>query len=118
MTVTIAWSDPEQAQTIAEAVGAAVADGGAEYFPQLTGVKAQAVLIDGPGIAQVGRSLQQKLDLPIRLFLALLAGIALAVFLDYVDDTIRDRSEIESMGVQVLGEIPRRRGLHRRIGRS
>jgi capsular polysaccharide biosynthesis protein len=118
MTVAITWADREQVQTIAEAVGAVVRDGGAEYFPQLAGVDAEAVLIDGPGIGPVGRSLKDKLDLPIRLFVALLAGIALAFLLDYIDDTIRDRAEVESLGTQVLGEIPRKPRLPRRTGRG
>jgi capsular polysaccharide biosynthesis protein len=60
----------------------------------------------------VGKSLRERLDLPIRLFLALLAGIALAFLLDYLDDTVRDQAELEEMGITVLGEIPRRsRGL-------
>jgi capsular polysaccharide biosynthesis protein len=108
MTVTISWGDREQVQAIAEAVGAAVADGGAEYFPQLAGVDAQAVLIDGPGIGEVGRSLKDKLDLPIRLFVALVAGVALAFLWDYLDDTVGGRDEVESLGVPVLGEIPRK----------
>jgi capsular polysaccharide biosynthesis protein len=108
MTVTITWGDRDQVQSIAEAVGAAVEDGGAAYFPQLEGVRAQAVLIDGPAIGQVGRSLRQKLDLPLRLFLALAAGIGLAFLLEYLDDTVRGRAEVEAMGVAVLGEIPRR----------
>ena len=57
MTVTVTWGDRDEVQAIAEAVGAAVEDGGADYFPQLAGVEAQAVLIDGPGIGQAGRSL-------------------------------------------------------------
>jgi capsular polysaccharide biosynthesis protein len=118
MTVTITWGDRDQVQTIAEAVGAALSNGGAAYFPQLAGVEAQAVLIDGPGISQTGRSLKEKLDLPIRLFVALAAGVALAFLWDYLDDTIRDRTEVESFGVQVLGEIPRRPRLRRRIERS
>lgn len=107
MTVTITWSDRDQARAIAETVGAAVADGGAEYFPQLVGVQAKAVRIDGPGIGQVGRSLRDKLDLPLRLFVALVAGVALAFLWDYLDDTVRDRAEVEALGVDVLGEIPR-----------
>jgi capsular polysaccharide biosynthesis protein len=112
MTVSITWSDPDQIQAIAEAVGAAVEDGGADYFPQLVGVEARAILIDGPGIGQVGRSLRSQLDLPIRLFLALVAGVALTFLWDYLDDTVRDRADLESMGAPVLGEIPRigRRG--------
>ncbi len=107
MTVTITWPDREQLQAIAEAVGAAVNDIGPDYFPQLAGVEARAVLIDGPGIGQVGRSLKQKLDLPIRLLIALAAGVAGAFLWDYLDDTVRDRAEVEALGAPVLGEIPR-----------
>ena len=108
MTVSVTWRDRDQVQAIAEAAGAAVQDGGAGYFPQLAGVGAQAVLIDGPGIGQVGRSLTDKLDLPIRLFVALVAGVALTFLWEYLDDTVRDRAEVEALGVPILGEIPRR----------
>jgi capsular polysaccharide biosynthesis protein len=118
MTVNVTWSDQAQVQMIAEAVGAAVEDGGADYFPQLAGVEAKAVLIDGPGIGQTGRSLRQKLDLPIRLLLALVAGVALVFLWDYLDDTVRDRAEVESMGVPVLGEIPRKRRGWRKTKRA
>ena len=118
MTVSITWPNPDQLQSIAEAVGAAVQDGGADYFPQLVGVEAQAVLIDGPGIGQVGRSLKDQLDLPIRLFVALAAGIALAFLWDYLDDTVRDRTDAEALGVQLLGEIPRSPRRWRRPGSS
>lgn len=107
MTVTITWPDRQQVQAIAEAVGAVLNDIGPDYFPQLAGVEARAVLIDGPGIGQVGRSLKQKLDLPIRLFLAAVAGVAAAFLWDYLDDTVRDRAGVEALGVPVLGEIPR-----------
>jgi capsular polysaccharide biosynthesis protein len=115
MTVTITWRDRDQVQAIAEAVGAAIEDGGAGYFPQLVGVEAQAVLIDGPGIGQVGRSLTDKLDLPIRLFVAFVAGVALTFLWDYLDDTVRDRSEVEALGVSILGEIPRPNRLRNRL---
>jgi len=118
MTVNITWGDRDQVQAIAEAVGAAVRDGGAAYFPQLAGVQAEAILVDGPGIGRVGRSLKDKLDLPLRLFVALVAGVALAFLWDYFDDTIRDQAEVETLGVAVLGEIPRKRRLRRWIKRS
>jgi capsular polysaccharide biosynthesis protein len=118
MTVNITWGNREQIQAIAEAVGAAVQNGGADYFPQLAGVSAKAILIDGPGIGQVGRSLKDTLDLPIRLFVALVAGVALAFLWDYLDDTVRDRAEAEAWGAPVLGEIPRPAPLWRRARRS
>lgn len=114
MSVSIAWGDRHQVQAISEAVGAAVNDGGADYFPQLTGVEAKALLIDGPAIGQVGRSLKDKLDLPIRLFLALAAGVALAFLWDYLDDTVRDRADLEPLDTPVLAEIPRRPPFWRR----
>jgi capsular polysaccharide biosynthesis protein len=107
MTVTVTWSDEEEVQAIAEAVGAEVQDAGADYFPQLLGVDAQAVLIDGPGIGQAGRSLTDKLDLPVRLLIAFVAGVGLAFLWDYLDDTVRERSEVEALDVPILGEIPR-----------
>jgi capsular polysaccharide biosynthesis protein len=118
MTVSITWRERDQAQAIAEAVGVVVKDGGADYFPQLLGIEAEAVLIDGPGIGQVGRSLKDKLDLPIRLFVALVAGVALAFLWDYLDDTVRDRGEVEALGAPVLGEIPTKKGWWHRVKRS
>lgn len=118
MTVSITWRDPDQVQAIAEAVGAAVESGGADYFPQLAGVEAKAVLIDGPGIGPVGRSLKDKLDLPIRLFVAFVAGVALAFLWDYLDDTIRDRTDLEALDLPVLGEIPRQPSRRQRAKRS
>ncbi len=114
MSVRIIWGDPDQLQAIAEAVGAAVNDVGPDYFPQLEGIEAEAVLIDGPGIVPVGGSLLDKLDIPLRLLVALVAGVALAFLWDYLDDTVRSRAEVEDLGVAVLGEIPDRRRLWRR----
>jgi capsular polysaccharide biosynthesis protein len=118
MTVTITGNDPARVQAVAEATAAAIADGGADYFPQLTGVEARAVLIDGPGIGQAGPSLQAQLDLPLRLFVALVAGVALAFLWDYFDDTVRNRTEIESLGLRVLGEIPKAARARRKVERS
>jgi len=109
MSVTIDWPDEAQVQAIAEAVGEAVQDAGQEYFPQLEGTQAKALLIDGPGIAPVGLSLRQKLDLPLRLLIALVASVVIAFTWDYLDNSVRDRAEVESLGVSVLGEIPRPR---------
>ena len=107
MTVTATGRDEVQVQAIAEAIGAEVQDAGADYFPQLDGVEAQAVLIDGPGIGRAGPSLTDKLDLPLRLLIAFVTGVALTFLWHYLDDTVRDRAEIEALDVPILGEIPR-----------
>ncbi len=115
MSVSISADDRTKAQAIAEAVAAAIEDGGAAYFPQLAEIEASAILIDGPSISQAARSLRDKLDLPLRLLLAIVAGVVLAFLLDYLDDTVRDREEVEALGLDVLGEIPHRSRAWRRV---
>ena len=66
-------------------------------------------MIDPPTISLVGPSLRQRLDLPLRTILALVAGIGLAFLLDYLDDTIRGRTDIEALGLPILAEIPQAR---------
>ena len=118
MSVSITWGDRNQVQQIAEQVGAAVQDGGADYFPQLAGIEAKALLIDGPSIVPAGRSLKDKLDLPIRLLVAVLAGVALAFLWDYLDASVRDREDAEALGLAVLGEIPKKPPRWRWLRRS
>ncbi len=60
-------------------------------------------------MSPVPPSLSERLDLPVRLLLALLAGIALAFLLDYLDDSIRGRQDLEEMDIPVMAEVPRRR---------
>ena len=66
-------------------------------------------LFDGPTVSGVPPSLSQRLDLPVRLFLALIAGVALCFVLDYLDDGVRGREELEAMGIGVLAEVPGQR---------
>ena len=109
MSVRITWADRDQLQAIAEAVGAAVNDVGPDYFPQLAGVEAEAVLIDGPGIvARWAAASPTSWTSRSACFVALVAGVALAFLWDYLDDTVRSRAEVEGLGVPVLGEIPRK----------
>jgi capsular polysaccharide biosynthesis protein len=44
----------------------------------------------------------------VRLLLALVAGLALTFLLDYLDDSVRGRADLEAMGIAVLGEVPKR----------
>ena len=63
----------------------------------------------GAMVAPIGRSLREQLDIPIRVVIALLAGIALAFILDYLDTSVRDARDAESLGLRVVGEIPKPR---------
>ena len=107
LTVGVSWGDATQLQAIAEAVSATVTESSAEFFSQFSAEEADFRLIDPPVITQVGRSAREQLDLPLRVALALVAGVALAFLLHYLDDYVRERGDLEKLDIDVLGEVPR-----------
>lgn len=106
LTMRITWGDEEQLRLIANAAAQTLQEESSKYFAQLGVSQAEIYLIDPPVVVPVPPGLTRRLDLPIRLFLALLAGVALTFLLDYLDDTLRDRAEVEALGLEVLVEIP------------
>ncbi len=107
LTVNVGWSDEAQLRAIAKAIAATLTESSAEFFGQFSAEEADIRLIDPPTISQVGRPAREQLDLPLRMLLGLAAGIALAFLWHYLDTTVRERAELEQMGLTVLGEIPR-----------
>jgi len=104
--ISINWPKAEELRSIADAVVQVVRSQGDSYFSQLSTGSATISVIDPPSISKVGPSLRQRLDLPLRLLLGLGAGVGLAFLLDYLDDTIRDRIDLEDLGLTILAEIP------------
>jgi capsular polysaccharide biosynthesis protein len=109
VTIRVTWGDPDEALSIVTAAVEVLKQDAPAYFGRLGLEQPQVTLFDGPGVSAVPPSLTERLDLPVRLLLALLAGIALAFLLNYLDDSIRGRQELEGMGIRVLAEVPRRR---------
>ncbi len=107
MSMNISAGNPDQARTIAQAASKTLETENSKYFKQLGSEGATVTIIDGPDVSAVGPGLRERLDIPIRLALALVAGVFLVFLLDYLDDTVRSGREIEAMGMQVLAEIPR-----------
>lgn len=107
MSMTVTWSNPDQAQKIVDAAIANLSDNNAKYFAQLGATGAMVAVIDKPSVSRVGASLREQLDIPIRVLIALLAGIALAFILDYLDNSVRDAHDAEGLGLNVIAEIPR-----------
>lgn len=106
LTVNVFWGNAEQLADIANAIAAVLPTEIARHFAQVGTGGVYASLIDPPTISVVGPGLKEKLDLPIRLFLALATGIALTFVLDYLDDTVRNKMEVEQSGIEILAEIP------------
>lgn len=112
LTVSIAWGDAQQLALIANSVARLLPSEIARYLAQVGTGGVHANLIDPPAIGGVGQSLRDKMDLPIRLVLAVAVGLALILLLEYLDDSVRDQTELESSGLTVLAQVPaqRRRG--------
>lgn len=109
LTVSVGGGDSDQLADIANAAVAVLQEEAAQFVGAVGNGEPMLRLIDPPAISQVGPSLRQKLDLPIRLGLAVFTGVAGAFLLDYLDTSIRGRDEVEDMGIQVLAQIPRHR---------
>jgi capsular polysaccharide biosynthesis protein len=77
-------------------------------LPQLGGQTADLVQMDPPIVNRVPPGITTQLQLPLRIGLALAAGIGLALLVDYLDPAVRGRRELESMGLPVIAEIPRK----------
>ncbi len=76
-------------------------------FPQNGPSGATITPLDAVSIAPAPPSLKSRLDIPIRVILGLVFGIVLAFIAHYLDPRVRDRSEVEAMGYNIVGEIPK-----------
>lgn len=108
LNITLSGGDAAQLNAIADAVSAAMTDAAYLFMPRLLADQGAVYLVNRGQPAAIGPSLRQRLDLPLRLALALVAGILIVFLLEYLDDRLRDRQQLEALGIQVLGEIPRR----------
>ncbi len=109
LTVTVAGSSPESALAIAGAAARVLEEQQQKYFAQLQTDRAQVHLIDPPALVPSPVSVRDRLDIPLRVLLALAAGVGLAFLLDHLDDSIRSAAELEAMGISVLAELPPKR---------
>jgi capsular polysaccharide biosynthesis protein len=108
MTINVSWPNENELRAIANAVAATLTQSSSDFFSQFSADEADIRQIDAPVVSAVGLPAREQLDLPLRVLLALAAGVGLAYLLDYLDRSVRDRSEVEALGLTVLSEIPRR----------
>lgn len=109
MTVGITWGNPDELAAIGDAVAATIEQEAATFMPRLFAQNGAAYLVNQGGVGVVGPGLRERLQFPLRLLIALAAGIALAFLADYLDDRVRGREDIERLGLRVVGEIPKKR---------
>jgi hypothetical protein len=112
LVVYLSWGNPEQLTALAEAVSKVLQEQNAAAFPQLGGQAAVVVPLDKlpldpQSIPPTPPSLRTRFDLPLKVGLGLAAGIALALIAHYFDPYVRERDELEQIGLKVIAEIPR-----------
>ena len=117
LTVTVSWHDPDELAAIANAVVTVLQHQSGRYFAQLATDDGVISLIDPPMVTALAPSLRQRLDLPLRLILGLAASIGLTFLLDYLDDSVRHRGDLEALGVVLLGQVPPEGPWLARLGR-
>lgn len=107
LTLSLSSGDPELLAQMMDVAIVVLREQNATALPQLGGETARLVQLDEPVVSAAPGGLRSQLDLPLRLLLALIVGLGLAFLAEYLDPTVRDRQEIERMGLVVLGEVPR-----------
>ncbi len=107
LTVSLTSGDAAQLAVVLDGVIAVLTEDNAVALPQLGGETAVLTQLDEPVVNQISPGLRGQLDLPLRVALALFAGLGLALLAHYLDPAVRDREELEGVGLPILGEIPR-----------
>ncbi|MCB0187990.1 MAG: hypothetical protein KDE31_27170 [Caldilineaceae bacterium] len=108
LTVTIGgWPSAEELQSISDAIVAELATNSTYYFEQLGTTETKVTLLDRPTIGAVGPSLRSRTEWPLRVILAFFVGIGLVFLLDYLDTSVRNSQDLEAIGLQVIGMIPK-----------
>ena len=108
LVVYLTWPDADQIVAVAGAITAELTGNGAAYFPQLEGIEPAVRPLDTPTPIALPPGLRAQLMGPaIKIALALVVGVALALLWHYLDPTLHTREEVEALGVNILAEIPR-----------
>ncbi len=107
VVVYLNWPQEAQIVPISNAIAQEITANTSAYWPQMDGKTAAMRQLDSPVPAAVAPPLRSRFDLPVQLLLALAAGLALAFAAYALDPFIRERGQIEHMGLPVLGSIPK-----------
>ena len=108
LTLSLVHADPDVLGEIMDAALTVLQAENASALPQLGDEPAVLVPLDEPVVTPIPAGIRSQLDLPFRVLLALGVGIGIALLVDYLDPTVRDREEVETLGLPILGEIPRK----------
>ncbi len=107
LTLSMTNGDPTLLGHMMDGVIVVLMEQNAAAMPQLGGISAEIVQLDQPVVNPIPSGFRSQLDLPFRIALALAVGLGLALLVEYLDPTIRDRDEASQLDLPLLGEIPK-----------
>jgi capsular polysaccharide biosynthesis protein len=107
LDVQIASGDPETALAIAEAYERVLNTRLSEYLAFLQANNGFVRIVNRPRVARTNTLPLTVAEIGLRTMAGFLGAVGLAFLLEYVDDRLRDRRQVESfLGTTVLAEIP------------
>ena len=98
-------SDPDHTSKIANAAIKVMQEQNETVLPQLGGRNATVVALDKPLVTSASPRLTQYLELLIRVFTGIVLGLLLVFCAHYFDPYVRNRSDVEILGIKVVVEV-------------
>jgi capsular polysaccharide biosynthesis protein len=107
LDVQIASGNPQSALAIAEAYERVLNTKLPEYLAFLQANNGFVRIVNRPKVARTNSLPLTAAEVGLRTMAGLLGAVGLAFLLEYIDDRLRDRRQVESfLGTTVLAEIP------------
>jgi capsular polysaccharide biosynthesis protein len=107
LDVQVAAGNPQSALAIAEAYERVLNTKLPEYLAFLQANNGFVRIVNRPKVARTNSLPLTAAEVGLRTMAGLLGAVGLAFLLEYVDDRLRDRRQVESfLGTTVLAEIP------------
>jgi len=102
---------PDHALWIAQGAVAVLQQNGLDYWGRADSAQLGVSVLDLPEQAgQLGGARTLLLDVAIRTILAIALAVGIAFLRYYLDQTLRRRSDVEALGLEVVGAIPFAKG--------
>lgn len=101
------WDDEAELEQIMAASVVVLQTQNHDVFPQLGGEPATIIQLDDIDVVRTAPPLTARLRPFLQIFIGLGAGVGLAYLAAYLDNEVRDRDDLEALGLVVVGEIPK-----------
>ena len=106
--IYLSYPSADGLQALGDAVIKVMSTRSQAYFAQLGGQPATVTILGQTPVTPAPPAITDRLGPLIRVGMGLIAGIALAFLAHYLDPVLRRREDVESLGLPIVGVIPRK----------